>query len=261
MKRVWLVLRSALLWAAAGTYFAVVCSLIILLAIFIDPRRNDLPQRIFCRNVLRLIGVKFVVRYAPGFDRSRTSFFVSNHVNIFDPFVIYSSVPQFVRGLEMESHFRIPIYGWLMKRFGNVPVSDKNTPSELKKLFRRTKEALDSGISLVVFPEASRTRTGRVGPFKQGVFTMARRFGYPVVPMSIVGFFDAHRTGDWMLYPAQITVYIHETIETAGLTREQEDSLAERVHQIVAAPVDAHVERQVTHETPVASRAVDSSTP
>lgn len=237
LRRAWLVVRSALLWAASGLYFAVVCSFVVVLAIFFDPRRNDRPQRILCRHILRLIGVGFEVRYAPGFDRSRTSLFVANHVNIFDPFVVYSAVPQFVRGLELESHFRIPIYGWLMKRFGNIPVSASATASEMKKLFKRTRAALDSGISLVVFPEGSRTRTGRVGPFKKGVFSMARHFGYPIVPMSIAGSFEAHRTGDWMLYPSKIVVHIHDTIETAGLTKHEEDALAERVHSIVAAPI------------------------
>ena len=53
----------------------------------------------------------------PGFDARRTSIFVSNHVNLFDPFVLYGSVPQFMRGLELESHFRIPVYGWMMRRY------------------------------------------------------------------------------------------------------------------------------------------------
>jgi 1-acyl-sn-glycerol-3-phosphate acyltransferase len=77
---------------------------------------------------LRLAGVGFEAHYAPGFDRTRTSFFVCNHVNLFDAFVIYSAYPQFVRGLELESHFRIPAYGWMMKRFGNIPVSESEAP-------------------------------------------------------------------------------------------------------------------------------------
>ncbi len=238
MRRAWLAVRSAALWALSIAHFAVVCSLLILLAIFVDPRRNDRPQRIFCRNILRLVGVKFETRYAPGFDRRRTCFFISNHVNVFDPFVVYSAIPQFVRGLELEEHFRIPVYGWLMKRFGNVPVSRNTSPAEIKRLFQRAKQALDGGVSLVVFPEGSRTRTGRVGPFKKGVFSMARHFGYPVAPMSIVGSYQFNRTGNWMLYPSKIVVYIHDTIETGGLGKDQMDALAERVREIVARPVD-----------------------
>ena len=130
------------------------------------------------------------VRRSPGFDPHSVCFFVSNHVNLFDPFVLYCATPQFIRGLELESHFRIPVYGWLMKRFGNVPVPDVNRAADLKRMWRLTRAALERGVSLVVFPEGSRTITGRVGPFHDGVFRMAQDFGTPITPVSIVGSFD-----------------------------------------------------------------------
>ena len=165
MKKLYLVIRSALRWALSGIYFFVVCSVLVLLAILIDPRKNDRPQRMLSRNILRLAGVTLEVHRSPGFDPQRTSFFVVNHVNLFDPFVLYSAIPQFVRGLELESHFKIPVYGWMMKRFGNVPVPAETRPSDLKRMWRLTRAALDRGVSLVVFPEDGRTRDGHVGPF------------------------------------------------------------------------------------------------
>src|ERR1700685_3428099 len=122
MRKIYLTIRSLLLWASSGIHFAVVCTFLILLAIFVDPRKNDWPQRLFFRNILRLIGTKLEVHCAPGFDLTRTSIFISNHVNIFDPFVVYSAIPQFLRVFELASHFKIPIYGWMMGRFGNIPV-------------------------------------------------------------------------------------------------------------------------------------------
>ncbi len=98
LKNFYLAARSALLWAASGIHFAVVCTFLVFLGIFVDPRKNDWPQRVFFRNILRVAGVKFEVRRSPGFDPRRTSIFVCNHVTIFDPFVIYSAIPQFVRG-------------------------------------------------------------------------------------------------------------------------------------------------------------------
>jgi 1-acyl-sn-glycerol-3-phosphate acyltransferase len=240
MRKAYLVVRSAILWVISGVHFFIVCSLLVLLGIFVDPRNNDKPQRWFFRNILRLAGVGFEAHYAPGFDRSRTSFFVSNHVNLFDAFVIYSAIPQFVRGLELESHFRIPAYGWMMKRFGNIPVSESGSTADYVKMVRLTRKALDSGISLIIFAEGSRTLDGLVGPFKPGVFRMAQQFGTPIVPMSIVGSFEFNRKGNWMLLPSKIDVYLHDTIETAGLKRGDVEELQERVHRIVSAPVDAH---------------------
>lgn len=243
MKSFYLKTRAVILWAASGLHFFIVCTLLVGLGTIIDPRKNDVSQRIFFRNILRLAGVKFEARRASGFDPARTSLFVCNHVNIFDPFVIYSAIPQFVRGFELASHFKVPAYGWMMGRFGNVPVPDENDRSRegMAEMARKARQSFESCISLIAFAEGSRTRNGHVGPFHKGVFRLAIQFGVPIVPMSIVGSYEFHRTGDWMLYPGKITVYLHDTIETKGMRKEQATELRDRVQAIVAAPVEAHI--------------------
>lgn len=238
MKSAYLNVRSALLWAISGIHFAIVGTLLVFLGALIDPRKNDWPQRFFFRNILRLAGVKFKVVRAPGFDPSLTSIFVCNHVNLFDPFVIYSAIPQFVRGFELESHFKIPIYGWLMGRFGNVPVPDKPSREGLEIMTQRAKQSLASGVSLIAFAEGSRTRDGQVQPFKKGTFNIAQRYGIPIVPMSIVGSYQFFRTGHWMLHPGKITVYLHDTIDTREMERGEVEALRQRVQDTVAKPVE-----------------------
>ncbi len=248
MKKLYLVIRSVILWIASILHFFPICTFLVILGIFVDPRKNDRPQRWFFRNILRVAGVDFEVRYAPGFDCTRTSIFICNHVNIFDAFVIYSAIPQFVRGLELESHFKVPAYGWMMRRFGNVPVPNDNSPSGFKKMLKRAKAALDDGISLIVFPEGTRTRDGRVGPFKKGAFVLAQYSGYPIVPMSIVGAYEFNRKGSWMLRPSKIVVYLHDTIDITGMGKQETETLRERVHRIVSKPVDEALGISATSE-------------
>jgi 1-acyl-sn-glycerol-3-phosphate acyltransferase len=178
------------------------------------------------------------VRRSPGFDPKRTSIFVCNHVNIFDPFVIYSAIPQMVRGFELESHFKVPVYGWMMGWFGNVAVPDAPTRESLEIMTQRAKAALDSGTSLIAFAEGSRTRTGHVKEFKKGIFNLAQKFGIPIVPMSIVGSYQFFQTGNWMLYPGKITVCLHDTIDTLNIKRGDLDALRQRVYEIVSTPVE-----------------------
>ena len=237
LRRVWAIARSKLHWALAAAFFFPVCSFLVLLGLFVDPRKNDGAQRMLCRATMKLAGAKIVVRRAPGFEPSRTCFFLVNHVNLFDPFVLYATIPQFFRGLELESHFRIPVYGWMMQRFGNVPVPDDNRPASLKRMWRLTRAALDSGVSLAAFPEGQRTLDGRVGPFKDGVFRMAVQFGAPIVPVSLVGAFEFNRKNDSMIRPGTITVYLHDLIETKDLTKEDVPALRDRVHTIVSSPI------------------------
>ncbi|MGA2482332.1 MAG: lysophospholipid acyltransferase family protein [Candidatus Acidiferrales bacterium] len=239
MRRGWLILRSAALWILSLVHFFIAAPTLVCLTIFLDPLKHDWPPRAFCRTIAFLAGARVRVQRSPGFNPQRTSFFISNHVNLFDPFILYCAIPQIVRGWELESHFKIPAYGWLMRRFGNVPVPGVRRPSDLKRMWRLTRAALDRGISLIVFPEGSRTRDGRVGPFEEGVFRMAVQLGVPIVPVSSVGSFQHHRTGHWMLYPATIAIHLHDTIETKGMSKEEARALGERVRAIVAGPVEA----------------------
>ncbi len=238
MRKAWLTVRSLVLWAVSGAHFALVGGVALAIGLCVDRRKYDWLNRLFFRNILRLAGVRFEVRRAPGFVPQRTSIFICNHVNIFDPFVIYSAIPQFVRGFELESHFKVPLYGWMMGWFGNVAVPDAPTRESLEIMTQRAKTALDSGISLIAFAEGSRTRDGHVHEFKKGIFNLAQKFGVPIVPMSIVGSYQFFQTGNWMLYPGKITVYLHDTIDTSRIPRGELDALRRRVQEIVAAPVE-----------------------
>ncbi len=247
MKKTWPVLRSAALWVVSGLHFFVVAPLLVLLDIFLDPHKHDWLQRSFCKRIAFLSGAKIEVCRSPGFDVSRTCFFFSNHVNFFDPFMLYCAIPQFVRGWELESHFKIPAYGWLMKRFGNVPVPDVRRPSDLKRMWRLTQEAINSGTSLIIFPEARRTRDGHVNEFQDGGFRVAQQLGIPIAPVSLVGSFHHHRTGHWMLWPGKITIHLHDTIETKGLQKEDVPGLRDRVREIISAPVEAALRAERTN--------------
>ena len=238
MKRAWEIVRSLLLWGMSWLHFLIVVPILIALAVVLDPRKHDYLQRGLCRRIAFFSGAKVVVKKAPGFDEKRTSIFMVNHVNLLDPFMLYCAIPQLVRGWELESHFRIPIYGWLMKRFGNVPVANVRGPKELKRLWRLTREAIDGGVSLIIFPEAKRTRSGHVGEFEDGGFRLAQQLGVPIVPVSLVGSFQHLRTEDWILRPTIITVYLHETIETKGMRKEDVAALKERVKRLIEEPVE-----------------------
>ena len=241
MKRGLLVLRSIFLWIVSGLHFFAVAPTLVFLGIFLDARKHDWIQRSFCRRIAFFSGTRVTAVRSPGFDSDRTCIFMVNHVNLFDPFMLYCAIPQYVRGWELESHFKIPAYGWLMKRFGNVPVPDVRRTSDLKRLWRLTQDAIDGGTSLIVFPEAKRTRDGHVDEFEEGGFRVAQQLGMPIVPVSIVGSFRHHRTGHWMLWPATIAIHLHDTIETKGMKKQDVRALCERVREIISAPIEADI--------------------
>jgi 1-acyl-sn-glycerol-3-phosphate acyltransferase len=112
-------------------------------------------------------------------------------------------------------------------------------PSDIKRMWRLTHEAIDRGTSLIIFPEAKRTRTGHVDEFQDGGFRLAQQIGVPIVPVSLVGSFQHHRTGHWMLWPATVTVYLHDTIDTSTLAKTDVPFLRDRVRKTISAPVES----------------------
>jgi 1-acyl-sn-glycerol-3-phosphate acyltransferase len=233
MKYLWDRVRSVLLWAITFAHFFTAVPVHIVLAIFLDPRKHDWLQRALCRRIAFFSGARVVAQPSPGFDPKRTCIFMVNHVNLFDPFLMYCAIPQYVRGWELESHFKIPVYGWLMHRFGNVPVPDVRRPSDLKRLWRLTRQSIDTGTSLIIFPEGKRTRDGRVDQFEDGGFRLAQQLGIPIVPITLVGSFEHFRTGNWVLRPHTVTVVLHDTIDTSQLKKEDVPALRDQVRATI----------------------------
>lgn len=123
---------------------------------------------------------------------------------------------------------KVPILSKAIRVGGHIEVDRSNRKSQLQTL-KKGIDYLKSGVNLCTFPEGTRTRTGRLRPFKNGAFKMAHKAGAPVIPMSIVGASQVHPV-HWMFpyRPAHnvATVVFHAPVESVGIN---EDELAQRV--------------------------------
>lgn len=231
-------LRSVFLWLASIAHFLLVGIPLSLLSFVVPSRRMDPLLRWFFRNILRVAGVRYELRYSSDFDPNRTTLFIANHVNIFDPMIAFCAVPQHLRAMELESHFKVPVYGWLARNCGNVGLPKGKGRSHVQEVSRRIKAALDDGVSMMVFAEGHRTPDGHVAAFQRGIFAMAQDWGVPIVPVSITGAYEFKNRHSLMLRPSTITVWLHAVVETRDLEREGVDALRGRVHETVSRPVE-----------------------
>ncbi len=227
-------MRAAFFWALTWLHFFLACPLLVGAGIIFGHKRVDPILRWFCQNIARCAGARLAVSGLAKLDGLPACFYVVNHVNLFDPFFLCAKLPPVTRGVELESHFKIPVYGWLATRFGNVPVPDVLSPAALKTTYRRAAESLTSGTSLIMFPEGTRTRTGELGPFQEGAFRMARKLKVPLVPVTLKGMFELHPTGTRRLARSTVTVVIHDPIHAADLSPAEFRGLKNRVHEIMA---------------------------
>ena len=176
-------------------------------------------------------------------DRRRSYVFVSNHQSIYDIPIVFSSMPFQLRILAKQSLGNFPFLGWHLRRTGHMLVDRSRSGAAL---FQRVSALLRNDVSLIVFPEGSRSVDGRVGRFKGGLFYVAIEAGLPIVPLSIRGSRHVMRKGRLMTCPGRVDLTVHAPIETQGLRPEDAKSLAGRVRAIVETAVG---ETHVTHSS------------
>lgn len=183
--------------------------------------------------ILATTGVSVDVRGLEALERGRTYVFVSNHQSIYDIPVVFSSLPFQLRIIAKESLGQFPFLGWHLRRTGHLLVDRRNP--DRAGILRRWRALVGQGLSLVVFPEGTRSADGRVGLFKAGSVLLAIEAELPIVPVSVAGTRHVMRKGELTTRPGQATVVVHEPIETRGMTPADARPLAARLRTIVAA--------------------------
>ncbi|MCU0285144.1 MAG: 1-acyl-sn-glycerol-3-phosphate acyltransferase [Acidobacteria bacterium] len=182
--------------------------------------------KITCRWIVYCVGIRLQISGLENIDPQKQYILMMNHVNSMDPFVFYARYPGKARGIEEESHFNWPFYGWLIRRIGQIPISRKDGRKALISL-KKAGELIRShkDISIMILPEGTRTLTGKLGEFKKGGFLIALEAGLDILPMIQIGAFEFKRKGSWLLRPGIVRVVIEKPISTSGYSRKNMDDL------------------------------------
>ena len=231
-------LKNVAIWTVSMTFFVPVATLMTLACATVGLDRSMPIQRFFAHWTVRLTGSSWRAVVHPDVDATRPCIFVHNHTNHFDFVLMHNATPHYKRGLELESHFRYPVYGWMMKTRGGIPVKP-GVRGQTPEILAGMRDALQSGHAILAFPEGHRTLTGRLGPFRKGVFFLARDLALPIVPVTVTGAYDLMRKGSLVVRPGQeLTVYVDAPFETQGLTDDEIPALLERVHAQMSTRID-----------------------
>jgi 1-acyl-sn-glycerol-3-phosphate acyltransferase len=158
---------------------------------------------------------------------------VSNHESFVDILLI-SHLPWEMKWLSKVEMFKIPVVGWLMRLAGDVPLLRGSGESALTAL-AACRERLSKRVSVMIFPEGTRSTTGELLEFKDGAFRLAIEAGVDILPLAVSGTRDALRKHDWRLGEASAVVKVLPPVSTAGLTLGDVDDLRARVRELIAA--------------------------
>lgn len=188
-----------------------------LLTIICFPWRNGkLPRTVqvfWSRSVLWLLLVPIKVTGCENVDSNQSYVFVANHQSFLDVFAVYGWLPNNFKWLMKKELRKIPFVGTACAVAGHIFV-DRSNPRAAMESLTYIKAQLHDGISTVIFPEGTRTKTGEMGRFKQGAFKIAMDMDLPVVPISLSGFFDAMPRNKFYVKPfSRVALHIGKPID------------------------------------------------
>lgn len=193
------------------------------------PSVYDRIQRAWARALLRVTGISVGVE---GRERVPAGpvVFISNHASFVDIWALLDVLPgspRFVAKKEFES---FPVMGRAMRALGHITIDRANRASAFAA-YDRAAEAIQGGLSAVVFAEGTRSRTGRLQPFKKGPFVLAIAAQVPVVPVFCADTFELMSKGRLAPRPGRVTVRFGQPIATSGLDYDARDELSERCRE------------------------------
>lgn len=233
-------LVSVGLWTAGLAWLVPMMLGMTALSQVVHPRRFESLSRLYCRGQIALTGARWRAVVHPEVDPDQPYLFAQNHVNLLDHVMLYPATPHFKQGLELEEHFRIPVYGWFMRARGTIPVR-RGRMGQLPEIMERMRREVERGHSILAFPEGTRTRDGRVGRFRKGVFYIARDLGIPIVPVAVTGSYEVLRKGSALMRPGgRVTVWCEKPVPTAGLRDDEIPDLIAQVRTVIAERVDRY---------------------
>ena len=222
-------IRTLFAWVVGITATVILGIVAILLSLF-DSSGNasHVAARLWGKIQLRTTGSRVTMQGLEHLDSRKSYIVVSNHQSFFDIFSLLGHLPLQFRWIAKAELFRIPLLGWAMTRTGYIPI-ERDSPKKAYRSMLQAAEKVREGVSILIFPEGTRSPDGLLQPFKKGVFLIALKSQAPILPVAIRGTRNIMRKNDWRAYPGHVEIRIFPPIETAGFSTDREAELSEQV--------------------------------
>ncbi len=168
-------------------------------------------MKIWTNAVLFIYGIKVNVYGAVNVNPGKGNLYVSNHASYMDIFVQLAKLPDNVRMIYKKEINKIPLLGWAMLAAGFISIDRKNIRNAMKSLDKAS-DKVKQGLSVVIYPEGSRTFDGNTGEFKRGMFYLADKSQADIIPVSLSGTFAIMPRGSMKVKPGIVNMVIGKPI-------------------------------------------------
>ncbi|BDC51455.1 1-acyl-sn-glycerol-3-phosphate acyltransferase [Bryobacterales bacterium F-183] len=191
--------------------------------------------RTWARCLLFVSGVRVRAEGLDKIDLSKPYVIASNHASYMDTPVILTYIRLQFRFMAKEELFKIPFLGTHLKTAGHVSVPRSDPRAAVRTMNEAAENIRVKGISMLIFPEGGRTRTGELQDFKEGVASIAIKAGVPIVPVGLTGTRAVVPMGSAIVKPGRVTLRVGEPIPTEGMNPKDRGALTAKVRESIAS--------------------------
>lgn len=230
MKKLFIFLYQLIIWFPFFLIATIITALIVIIGCMVGGERffSFYPGMWWSKFVCFISLCSVKVKGRNKLIKNQSYIFVANHQGAFDIFLIYGFLNIPIKWVMKQSLRKIPFVGKACEMAGFIFV-DSSSPKAAAKTIEEAEKRLRDGASITIFPEGSRTLTGKLDKFKKGAYQMAVDLHLPIVPVTINGSYEVMRRGSFLLNPHKMEMIIHDPIPTDNLLT---DNLREKAINI-----------------------------
>jgi 1-acyl-sn-glycerol-3-phosphate acyltransferase len=191
-------------------------------------------SKYFSSGILLISRIKLKVTGLENFSHDKAYVFVSNHASLYDIVTLQKSIPNNMAMIFKKELARIPFFGWQLYLGPYVMIDRKNYESAMRSIDEAKEKLVKKNISMVVYAEGTRSKSGEIQPFKRGAFRLASQVGFPIVPVTISGSNKIMPKKTFKLRSGTIHVHFDKPISSEGIeSRKDEMELMNKVREII----------------------------
>ncbi len=198
--------------------------------------------RLWAKGILWVSGVGLTVHGLENLEPMQPYIFISNHQSAFDILAHVASIPGTVRFIAKQELFRIPIFAQGMRTVGMIPI-DRGNSEKARASLNKAIKILKNGVSVIIYPEGTRSPNGEIKPFKKGGFILALKSGLPIVPTVISGSMHILKKKSFHVNRGHIHVYFLPPVDPSEFSFETRNKLVKKVRDMIVTKY-----KEVTNE-------------
>jgi 1-acyl-sn-glycerol-3-phosphate acyltransferase len=202
-------------------------------------------KMIFCKysrkwsvKLLKIAGVRVIISGADYLDNSKNYIIITNHSSLFDIPILLASLNFNVVIMYKKELENIPVFGWALRRSPFIAVERADAHSAMDSI-DHTVRLIQGDVSVIIFPEGTRSADGKLGTFKRGAFLVAIKSHKPIIPITIVGSSKLLQSKKFRFQSGEVRLVIHEPIiEVNTSNRLEEKAFIESVREMIGKELE-----------------------